>query len=73
MSKHRKWVACWSMGCCGTDEEEEIDLIDDWGWSEEQVEKASDGDIESEVGEYAWEQATQQIGSFAKPYDEDDN
>jgi len=73
MSKHRKWKAEWSMGYCGTDDYEIIDLIDDWGWSEEQLEEATDEELESEVGEYAWEQAIQQVDSFAKPYDEEDD
>ena len=32
---HRYWKACWSMGYAGTDAEEEIDLVDYFGYTEE--------------------------------------
>jgi len=72
MSKHRKWVAQWSMGYCGTDEYEEIDLIDDWGWSEEQVEETTDEEIQAELDEYAWEQAIEKVSAYAKPLEEEE-
>jgi hypothetical protein len=69
MSTQRKWKMQWSYGYCGTDSEETIDLIDDWGWSEEQLAKASDEEIYKEVNGYAWEQALQNVESYAEPID----
>ena len=69
MSTNRKWKLEWSYGYVGTGSEEEIDLIDDWGWSEEQLAEATDEEIEREMSEYCWEQAIQQVDTCAKPID----
>jgi len=67
MSDKRKWTAKWSMGFCGTDSEEEIDLIDDWGWSEEHLAGETDENIEQEVSEYAHQCAMEMVDAYAEP------
>jgi hypothetical protein len=67
----RKWIAKWSMGYVGTDQEEEIDLMDDWCYSSEQIEDMTDDEARQEVADYAHEQALQMIDSYAEPADED--
>ena len=62
----RKWIAKWSMGYVGTDNEEEIDLVEYLGYTEEEVEEMSDIDAESEVCDFAYEQAIQNIDSWAE-------
>jgi hypothetical protein len=69
MSKNRKWKVQWSYGYCGTGSEEIIDLIDDHGWSEEKLEEATDEEIQSEMSDYAREQALQNVDYFASPID----
>lgn len=66
----RKWIAKWSMGYVGTDTEEEIDLIDDWGYSEEQLAEMTDDEAMEEVETYAHEQALGMIEAYAEPGEE---
>ena len=72
MSKRRKWKIGWSMGYVGTDDYEIIDLIDDHGWSEEQLEEATDEEIQAELDEIAWGIAIENVSSFATPIDDDE-
>jgi hypothetical protein len=72
MSTKRKWRTHWSYGYCGTDTDEIIDLIDDWDWSEEQLEEASDEEIEQEMDEYARDEAMQQVEYFAHEASDED-
>lgn len=69
MSTKRKWKMKWSYGYCGTDSEEVIDLIDDWGWSEEDLAKATDEYVEKEVNDACWEQAIEQVESYVESID----
>lgn len=66
----RKWIAKWSMGYVGTDTEEEIDLIDDWGYSEEQLAGMTDEEANAEVANYAHEQALEMIEAYAEEGEE---
>ena len=70
MSKNRKWVLKGSAGYVGTDWEEEVDLIDDHGWSEEQLEEATDEEIQVELEEYAWEIAIENVCAYAEPMED---
>lgn len=67
MSTIRKWVAKWDSGYVGTGGEEVIDLIDDWGWDEEQLADTSDEDIAAELGDWAYTQATESCEGYAEP------
>jgi hypothetical protein len=69
MSTQRKWKLTWSYGYAGTSGSEVIDLIDDWGYSEEQLAEATDEELEKEVNTFCWEQAIQQVESCAEPVD----
>jgi hypothetical protein len=67
MSTKRKWTLQRSYGYAGTGSEEVIDLIDDWGYSEKQLAEATDDELDKEVNDYCWEQAIQQVESYAEP------
>ena len=67
MSKKRKWILKGSAGYVGTNWEEEVDLIDDHGWSEEQLEEATDEEIQAELDEVAWEMAIEDVCGYATP------
>ena len=64
---NRYWTAKWSMGYQGTDSEEDLDLVEFLGLTEEEVEAMSDDDAMEQVASYAWDDATQMIDSYAEP------
>jgi len=64
---NRYWKVCENMGYAGTDSEEEIDLVDDWNYSEEEVEEMTNEDAQKELEDYAWETAIQKVSSWAEP------
>ena len=66
---HRYWKLHESMGYVGTDSEEEIDLVDDWGYSEEEVEEMADEYIAEELSQSAWEKACEKVSAWAEPID----
>lgn len=66
----RYWIAKWSAGYVGTEEEEKIDLTEDFGYSEEDLVSMTDEDAEREVNEYAREQIMQLVDWYSVP-DED--
>jgi hypothetical protein len=70
MSTKRKWKIQWSYGYAGTDNEQVIDLIDDHGWSEEQLADAADEEIHKELNDYSWEMAIEQVESYAEPVED---
>jgi len=69
MSKNRKWIVSQSYGSVGTDSSEEVDILDEFGWSEEDLEAMSDEEVQTEVDKYAWEMAIQSVESAAEPAD----
>ena len=64
---HRYWKLHESMGYAGTDSEEEIDLVDDWNYSEKEVENMTDEDAKKELETYAWETAIEKVSAWAEP------
>jgi len=72
MSNERYWKVEWSMGYSGTDETEIVDLIEDWGWTKEQLNDCPTKTIRKELDDYAWQQATANISSGYSPATEDD-
>lgn len=63
----RKWIAHNSMGYAGTDFEWEVDLVDDYSYTEEEVAKMSDSRAEKIVSQDAWQQAIDRIEAWAEP------
>jgi len=64
---HRYWKLHENMGYAGTDSEEEIDLVDYWGYSEEEVEEATDEYVREELSKNAWEAACEKVSAWAEP------
>jgi len=69
MSTKRKWKLEWSYGYAGTDNYETVDIVDDFGWSEEQLADSSDEEVEKEVNNYCWEMAIEQVDAYATSID----
>ena len=67
----RKWKATTSMGYVGTDTTEELDLVDDLGYSEKEVVNMTNEDASSLIYDYAFEEAQQMIDIGTKPCEGD--
>lgn len=65
----RYWKANWSMGYAGTDNEEEVDLCNLFGLTEDEVEDLSYEKAENMVADYAYDQAVERVDVWAEPID----
>ena len=63
----RYWVAKWTDGYAGSEDEEAIDLIVDWNYSKEEVEAMTDGEAGNIISDYAYEMAVVNCEGWAKP------
>ena len=50
-----------SIGYAGTDSEEDVDVLDWLNITEKELAKMTNDEVEEELCEYGWEQATQKI------------
>jgi hypothetical protein len=66
----RKWVLHENMGYAGTDSEDEIDLVDDWNYSEKEVEAMTDEEAEKMLSDEAWQAAIEKISAWAEKGEE---
>jgi len=62
----RKWVLHESMGYVGTDSENEIDLVDDYGYTEKEVEEMTEQEANDMLDKEAWEQAIEKVDAWAE-------
>ena len=62
----RKWVLHESMGYAGTDSSEKIDLVDDYNYTEKEVEEMTDEEAETMLSKDAWEGAVQKVDAWAE-------
>lgn len=65
----RKWEIITSMGYVGTDTTEEIDLIDDGLYTEEELDSLSDEDVMDQLYDDAFECAKEKIDICVKASD----
>ena len=63
----RYWTIHENMGYAGTDSEEEIDVLDRLNITEKELAEMSDSDVEKELCNMAWEDATQKIDVWVEP------
>jgi len=63
----RYWKIGWGYGFVGTDSEEEIDLVDFMGLSEDEIKEKSQESVQEELDKLAWEQAIEQVESWSEP------
>ena len=66
---HRYWKLHENMGYAGTSSTEEIDLVDHWGYPEEDLADLDDEYVREELSQFAWEQACDRISAWAEPID----
>lgn len=65
----RKWLVGHSYGYVGTDSEEEIDVVENGMYSEEELASKTNDELEKELADGEWEVALEQVEAWAKPVD----
>lgn len=64
---NRKWRMGFSMGYAGTRSEWEIDLVDDYNYTLEEVEIMSNDEVREMLSDDAYQQASEKIGAWSEP------
>lgn len=65
---HRYWLAYYSFGFAGTEQEEEIDFLD-YVDDEAALEALYDDEVEEKVAAMAYEMAIENINAYARKLD----
>lgn len=63
---NRYWTMHENMGYAGTDSQEEIDLLDYWGITEEELKEMTNAEVENKLTEEAWQQAVEKVEAWAE-------
>ena len=71
MKHPRKWEFGQSYGYSGTDSKDVVDLIDDLGFTEEDLDAMTLEELQAELSDMAREQACERVESWAEPVEED--
>jgi hypothetical protein len=68
----RYWRMNESMGYAGTDSYQDVDAIDYFGISQEELDELGDEKIEEMLAKDAWENAIEKVEAWAEPIDQDE-
>lgn len=63
----RYWTVNWGYGYAGTDNTEEVDLVDYFGYTEKEVEELPDEEAERQINDDFWNMATERVEVWCEP------